>query len=108
MHWSALLLAGVLSAPSPIEPPAKSPIKVVTVGRDLIFIRSTYPVQAVYLENNPQRYSHFVDYAPDRNGATVLLRTNQPILKLIVETSVRGSGYRRLHKFVFKNPSLRR
>ena len=88
--------------------PQRPPVEVVVFGRDLLFVRSSYPIQKTYLANPHEQYSYFVDYSADCRQAVVTLRTARDPLQLVVETGILGMGLHRKHCFTIRNPSLRR
>lgn len=111
MVISSLVLSVILAAPtqpSTAARPPKPPVDVQVLGKDLIVIRSSYNIDTAYLCEQSEWCSYFVDYAPTGRQATVLIRTRQSPLRVVVETStVRGIGMRQRHEFTVDNPTAR-
>jgi hypothetical protein len=89
--------------------PERPVVEVTVLSGEYILIRSAEPIESVYLADLSEWCSYFVNYAPDAQAATILIRTKQSPLRVVVETSTfRELGLRQRHVRVVKNPSGRR
>mgnify|MGYP001158819607 CR=1 FL=1 len=108
MVSSFLVCFAIVAAPSLTRASARPAVHAEVVGKDVILIRSSYNIDTAYLSEQSEWCSYFVDYASTGRQATVLIRTRQNPLRLIVETStVRGIGMRERHEFTIENPTAR-
>lgn len=108
MVSSFLCCVAIVTAPDLDRATTRPVVGAEVVGKDVILIRSSYNIDTAYLSEQSEWCSYFVDYAPTGRQATVLIRTRQNPLRLIVETSaVRGIGMRERHEFTIENPTSR-
>ncbi|MFO0946122.1 MAG: hypothetical protein U1D30_09280 [Planctomycetota bacterium] len=104
-----LLGAALFGAPAQQRPTSRPTVDVQLVSKDVLLIRSSYNIDSAYLSDQSEWCSYFVDYAPTGRQATVLIRTKQTPLRLVIETStVRGIGMRERHEFTIDNPTTHR
>jgi hypothetical protein len=104
-----LFLLATLQSPSPMRAPERPVVEMLVIHGDLVVIHSLEPIESVYLSDLSEWCSYFVNYSPDARTATILIRTKQSPLRVVVETTAfRELGLRQRHVRVVKNPGVSR
>ena len=100
----ALVLLSLFGLPDPDYPPRRPSVEVVVVARDKLVVRSTYPVDHIQIVGLVARRDYFEEFAGDRKIVTLLLRTDQPQLAVVVEIAIPGVDTPRRQVIVVANP----
>ena len=99
--WMSLLF----TAPAPVLAPNKPAVDVEVLGADRLLVRSQQPIESVNLSELSEWCSYFICYSPDCRKVTILIRTRQTPLRLVVETrNPVEFGMRQRHEVQVKNP----
>ena len=99
-----LTLVTLLAFGSPsLAAPARPPIELAKISGDTLVITSLHRIESVELRTLCERYHYFVEVSSDGRSATVLLRTAQDPVKVVVTCGQNGTARTVTREFTIRN-----